>query len=195
MGERDQTTEHSLAGNILMATPHIGDIRFDKSVIIVCVHDQNGAMGLVINKPLADLDLTDLLSQLQIKPSEDIQIKLPVYMGGPVQPERGFLLHSNAHSQKDSTRVGSKFAISGTIDILESLTKKEADLPKDILFILGYVGWGAGQLEQEIKDNAWLTVEATQELIFETESNKLWNDSMVHLGVNPSILVSPAGQA
>ncbi len=190
----DDYIERALVGKMLVSTPHVGDARFEKSVIFVCAHDDHGTMGLTLNKPLTDLDLSDLLSQLKIETTPETQIKLPVYIGGPLEPERGFLLHSSLHNQIDSTLVGTEFGISGTLESLKSFTKQD-QLPQDIMFALGYAGWGEGQLEQEIKDNAWLTVNVDPDFVFGTQRDQLWEASMDSLGVTPSLLVGQIGHA
>ena len=186
--------EHTLAGKVLIATPHIRDARFEKSVIFICAHDEHGAMGLTLNKPLTDLNLEDLLSDLKIDCDKNSQIKLPVYIGGPLEPERGFLLHSALHNREDSTKVGKDFGVSGTLETLKSVTD-QAKLPKDIMFALGYAGWDAGQLEKELKEGAWLVADAPTDMVFETERDMLWEESMAHLGINPTLLTGTVGQA
>jgi putative transcriptional regulator len=186
--------ENSLLGKIIISTPHIGDTRFAQSVIFICAHDENGAMGLVINKPLIDLDLGDLLKDLKIDTGSETKIKMPVYMGGPLEPERGFLLHSHDHNRDDSTTIGANFGVSGSLEALKSVTKQE-QLPKDMVFALGYAGWDANELEKEIKEDAWFVTDADLDLVFGQDRDKLWTLSMSRLGVNPHVLTGQIGQA
>ncbi|MGB1077564.1 MAG: YqgE/AlgH family protein, partial [Bdellovibrionales bacterium] len=171
-----------------------GDARFQKSVIFICAHDEHGAMGLTLNKPLTDLNLGDLLSDLKIDCEDHSQIRLPVYIGGPLEPERGFLLHSSAHNRQETTKIGTEFGVSGTLEALESVTD-QTKLPKDMMFALGYAGWDAGQLEQELKEGAWLVSEAFSDIVFETDRDMLWDQSMKNLGIDPSLLTGVVGQA
>jgi len=186
--------EHSLLGKLIISTPHIGDTRFQQSVIFICAHDEHGAMGLTLNKPLTDLDLGDLLKDLKIDSTCEEKIRMPVYMGGPLEPERGFLLHSKKHNRSDSTEIGKQFGISGSLDALKSVTAQD-QLPADMMFALGYAGWDAGQLENEIKEHAWLVVDADLDLVFENDRDTLWSLSMTRLGVNPNALTGQVGQA
>lgn len=185
---------NTLAGKILISTPHIGDPRFEKAVIFICAHDENGAMGLMINKPLTNLNLSELLEQLKLDVPPEKEIRIPVYMGGPLEPEKGFLLHSSMYNTQDSTVVGSSFGVSGTLDSLSRFSK-EGNIPSDVIFALGYAGWGETQLQDEIRDGAWLLVDATPDLVFDTKSIDLWDASMAHLGVNPALLTGVVGKA
>lgn len=186
--------DNSLAGKILISTPHIGDPRFEKTVIFICAHDEHGAMGLAINKPLTDLSLGDLLEQLKLDVAPEKEIRIPVYMGGPMEPEKGFLLHSSAYNTVDTTVIGSSFGVSATLESLSKVSK-EGDMPDDIIFALGYAGWGDTQLEDEIQSGAWLLADATTGLVFDTKSVDLWDASMAHLGVNPALLTGIVGKA
>lgn len=184
----------TFAGKILVSTPSIGDPRFEKTVIFICAHDEHGAMGLTLNKPLTDLNLCDLLEQLKLNVAPEKEIRVPVYMGGPLEPEKGFLLHSSVYNHADSTLVGHDFGISATLDSLEDFSGQDV-IPNDIIFALGYAGWSNQQLEQEIRDGAWLLVDATPDLVFQTERDDLWRASMAHMGVNPLLLTGVVGKA
>ena len=111
----------TLAGKILISTPHNGDNRFNKSVLFICTHDESGAMGITINKPLTNLNLKDFLKDMKIECEASDKIKLPVHIGGPLEPDRGFLLHSSAHNGKDTTKVGKIFGVSNTLKSLKSI--------------------------------------------------------------------------
>ena len=185
--------KNSLAGKILISSPHIDDPRFEKTVIFICAHDEEGAMGLTINKRLTDLNLFELLAESSEEDNLE-KVKLPVFIGGPLEPERGFLLHSSVHNRSDSTIVGDDFGVSGTLDTLKSISSQD-ELPKDVIFALGYAGWGNGQLEKELKEDVWLMIDASKNLVFEIESESLWDTSMSLLGVDPLLLATHTGQA
>ncbi len=188
----------------MLAMPHISDPRFERSVIFMCAHDKNGAMGIVINEEMANLDFNDLLDQLGIKSDihlkndEDSQHEAPhrnfsVMSGGPVEPVRGFLLHSKDFEQNDTISVNDHFSISGTIDTLREIATGGA--PKDGLFVLGYAGWTPGQLEQELQQNSWLVVDADPALVFHDKTDEKWTMALAHLGVDPAMLSGATGRA
>ncbi len=183
-----------LAGRVLVAMPGMEDPRFHRAVIFVCAHDANGAMGLVLNRVLPGLDLGSLLNQLHIgdaaAPPPSVQTVLG---GGPVEEARGFILHSQDYSQKDTVRVGRDFGVTGTVDALRAIAEGRG--PKDMLFILGYAGWTAGQLEQELQENAWLVADADPGLIFYTDPDHKWEAAIRRLGVDPAMLSGAAGRA
>ena len=185
-----------LNGKLLLAMPAIGDQRFHRSVIYICAHDENGAMGLVINFPAPDLKFENLLDQLGISSDIEIDVKnldLPILNGGPVEASRGFLLHSNDFKQDDTVPVDEVFSVTGTTDALKAVAK--GDGPEKALFILGYAGWTPGQLEQELQQNAWLVVEPDSALIFESKAEDKWERAMNKLGLDPSMLSADIGRA
>ncbi len=185
-----------LNGKLLLAMPAIGDQRFHRSVIYVCAHDENGAMGLVINFPAPDLKFSKLLDQLGLSSDIEIDVKaldLPVLNGGPVEASRGFLLHSNDFKQEDTVPVDEDFSVTGTTDALKAVA--QGDGPEKALFILGYAGWTPGQLEQEIQQNAWLVVDPDPALIFESKAEEKWERGMDKLGLDPSMLSADIGSA
>ncbi|MCB9988136.1 MAG: YqgE/AlgH family protein [Rhodospirillales bacterium] len=188
----DNKNEHnSLTGKLLMAMPGIGDPRFDKAVIYICAHDQNGAMGLVINNTLEGMTLDILLKQFDIQLEDEADI--PVLEGGPVETARGFILHSPDFNLDDTVKVDERLSVTGTIDALRAVAK--GDGPQKMLFILGYAGWGAGQLDQEIQQNAWLTADADCDLIFLTSPEEKWEAAVSMLGIDPAMLSHEAGRA
>jgi putative transcriptional regulator len=187
----------SLKGHVLIAMPQMADPRFHRSVIFVCVHDKNGAMGMVVNAPLPMLDFPDLLKQVGILTDSHLNptlLSLPVMTGGPVEAARGFLLHTGDFRTKDTITVDDQFFVSGTIDSLRALTQ-QSPLPKHMLFCLGYAGWTAGQIEKELQDNAWMIAPASHELIFKTPSEQMWEKAFATIGVNPARLSSHMGHA
>ena len=162
-----RNTGHSLAGQFLIAMPSMGDPRFAKTVIYLCVHDTEGAMGLVINKTLDTLQFPDILDQLGITSTIHLANQ-PVHAGGPVETGRGFLLHSTDFRVEDTQEVDDGIALTATVDILRALADESG--PENSLFALGYAGWGPGQLDMEIQDNGWLVVPAETSLIFDADN-------------------------
>ncbi len=185
-----------LSGKLLLAMPQLGDPRFYKSVIFICSHDENGAMGLVINNTLPDVKFRDLLEQLEI--TSDIQVEieslsLPVMGGGPVDGARGFLLHSSEFVRKNTVKVNEAYGITGTVDALRDVASGNG--PAQKLFILGYAGWEAGQLEAEIRENAWMIVDPDPDLIYHDDPGVKWDMGMAKLGFDPAMLSSEVGNA
>ncbi len=182
-----------LSGKILIAMPGMGDPRFDHSVVFICAHSDEGAMGIVINKPAHDLTFRALMKQLGISASENMR-DIRVHIGGPVELTRGFVLHStDYHGSVATLKVNDRFGMTTTLDILESLAAGEG--PDQSLLALGYAGWGKGQLESEIARNGWLTADATPELVFSRASDTKWAAALKTLGIEPMMLSSSAGRA
>ena len=182
-----------LTGKILIAMPGMGDPRFEHSVVFVCSHNDDGAMGLIVNKS-TDLKLGDLLSQLEIEPKEASRGQMPVYFGGPVETARGFVLHSPDYdSSLHSMAVNGEFSMTATLDILEDIALGNG--PERALMMLGYAGWGPGQLEDEISANGWLTGEAEIGMIYDGPEVDKWSAALQALGVDPLTLSASAGHA
>lgn len=182
-----------LTGKLLIAMPGMGDPRFEHSVVYICSHGEDGAMGLIVNKP-ADLPVSALLSQLEIACRIPVVADSPVRFGGPVETSRGFVLHSadyDAHLH--SMQVADGFSMTATQDILEDMAKGEG--PERALLMLGYSGWGPGQLEEEIGLNGWLTADADPGLVFDTHDADKWEGALGTLGVDPLTLSASAGHA
>jgi putative transcriptional regulator len=180
-------------GQLLIAMPGIGDPRFERAVILVCAHDAEHAMGLAVNRPADGLTVPDLLEKLQVKST----IRLPddlVLMGGPVERERGFVLHTDDYGVEHSLRIGGGVALTATREVLEAMANPNGH-PRRSLLALGYAGWGAGQLENEIKANVWLTCDADEGLIFGDDYDAKWSRALGKLGVDPKFLGSAAGRA
>lgn len=186
--------ETHLGGKLLIAMPGMGDPRFEKSVVFLCAHSDEGAMGLIVNKPLAELSFSELLEQLGIE-RDPAARDIRVHFGGPVEHARGFVLHSGDYgSGSDSTlRVDSRFAMTATLDVLEAIASGKG--PADSLLALGYAGWGPGQLEGEIRQNGWLTCEAAPELVFGSKDTTKWERALRSLGIDPLMLSAAAGRA
>jgi len=192
--------EGYLDGQLLIAMPAMGDERFSRSVIYLCAHSSEGAMGIVINQRAPNISFTELLDQLNIAPDED-SISLPesldsmaVHFGGPVETGRGFVLHSADYFKDDSTLpVDDSTCLTATIDILRDIIKGSG--PDKALLALGYAGWGPGQLEDEIQSNGWLNCPADPGLIFDPEIGRKYNKALGSLGVDPIRLVNDLGHA
>lgn len=173
--------------------PGITDDTFDMSVVYLCFHSEEGAMGLIINKITPDVSLGDLLSQLEIKATAPVK-RMPVYFGGPVELQRGFVLHSSEYeSRVKSLEVNEEISMTATLDVLEDIGEGRG--PEKALITLGYAGWAPDQLEGEIAANGWLTAEASRELIFETPAEEKWEKALESLGVGALALSADAGHA
>ncbi len=190
--ESKQELSGYLTGQFLLAMPHMQDSRYEKTVIYICGHDLNGAMGLVVNKFLGDLTLKGLLEYLNL-PRESIRRDLPIYFGGPVDTGRGFVLHSDEFTHSGTVQLGKHIALTATIDVLQAIA--EGGGPKECLLAMGYVGWGPGQLDSELHSNRWLQVEADSEILFQTSIEKKWEKAISKLGVTPEALSDEFGQA
>lgn len=183
----------SLTGHFLIAMPGLGDPNFARGITFICQHNEEGAMGLVVNR-LSDYKLGDVLQQMNM-PCERVEVAAtPVLMGGPVQPERGFVLHAPGTREWDSSyRVNDMLTVTTSRDILAAMA--DGGGPERALVALGYAGWGAGQLEQELRENAWLTVQADQRILFETALDERWGAAVALVGINPANLASYYGRA
>ncbi len=182
-----------LTGKLLIAMPGMGDPRFGHSVVFLCSHGEDGAMGLIVNKPAQDLRVFDLLGQLDIE-TEPEATNAPVYFGGPVETARGFVLHSAGNVPRASSLdVCEGFAMTATVDILEDIGAGLG--PSSAILALGYAGWGPGQLEDEIAQNGWLTVDADPGLVFSLPNEAKWSAALNALGVDPLTLSAAAGRA
>lgn len=185
----------NLTGKILIAMPGMADPRFARSVVLVCAHSEEGAMGLVLNRPLPEIDFGTLLEQLGIE-ADDAARPIEVRFGGPVEPGRGFVLHNvpeHGNDPEGRLRIGRALAMTTTRDILEDLA--HGDGPESAVLALGYAGWGPGQLEQEMLDNGWLTGEGAEELIFGDDHDMKWHLALRAQGIDPSLLSSASGRA
>ncbi len=182
-----------LSGKLLIAMPGIGDPRFERSVVYLCAHSQDGAMGIIVNKPSEDVKLDDLLEHLDIEGSA-LTLGQTVFFGGPVEGGRGFILHSDDYLGNETTlHVDDRISLTATKDILEDIARGVG--PKQALAALGYAGWAAGQLEGELQQNAWLTVDADQAIVFSPDHEGKWAAALAKLGVDPVLLSSEGGHA
>lgn len=178
---------------LLIAMPAMGDPRFARTVIYMCSHNAEGAMGLVINKPYPGLTFPNLLTQLGIEPTIDNDIV--VRLGGPVETGRGFVLHSTDYMRQGSVKLDETMGIglTATLDVLRAIATGTG--PERSLFALGYAGWGPGQLDAEIQENAWLAAPADADLVFNAELDALWDRAVKKIGIDVSKLASAAGHA
>ena len=176
----------------MVAMPGMRDERFAKSVIYMCAHSMEGAMGLVLNQVLDSLSFDDLLEQLEIEDREMLKT-VPIHFGGPVESGRGFVLHSADYSQEATLEVDDNIALTATMDILKAIARGRG--PKRTLLALGYAGWGPGQLDSEVRANGWLQVAADDELVFGGGVEDKWERAIGKLGIDPHMLSDKAGHA
>ena len=183
----------SLAGQLLVAMPQMGDPRFARSVIYMCAHSGDaGAMGLVISKVIGSLTMAELFAKLEIEPGS-LTERRPVYYGGPVEPGRGFVLHTDDYREEATLPVADNISMTATLEILRAIGKGRG--PRLSLFALGHAGWAPGQLDAEIQANGWLSVAADQAIVFDPEHDGKWHRALAKLGVDLSTLSSDAGHA
>jgi len=189
-----------LDGQMLIAMPGMSDPRFDRSVIFMCAHSDNGAMGIIVNKRAPMISFSELLERLDIMPQEN-RIKLPddvqtmlVQFGGPVEPGRGFVLHTSDYFSADtSLPIDERVALTATLDILRAIAGGQG--PRRSLLALGYAGWAPGQLEDEIQRNGWLSCAADEDLLFGNDLDNKYVNALHKIGVDPAMLSSEAGHA
>jgi putative transcriptional regulator len=181
-----------LAGQLIVAMPGMQDPRFQKTVIYMCAHNADGAMGLVVNRALDSLSFPDLLEQLGIDPS-GIGKQIKVHFGGPVESGRGFVLHSPDYVQDATMVVNHDVALTATVDILKAIAGGAG--PRQSLLALGYAGWGPGQLDSEIRGNGWLHVASDSDLVFGPNLDNKWESAMKKIGIDPRMLSDDAGHA
>lgn len=188
----EASDDTSLTGQLLIAMPQMMDPRFTRTVIYVCAHNENGAMGLVINRLVGAITFPDLLEQLGVARG-DASDEIKVHFGGPVESARGFVLHSGDYIQDSSLQVNESVALTATIDILQDMASGQG--PRRSLLALGYAGWGPGQLDGEIQANGWLHASADEELIFDNCLDDKWERAINKLGIDVSMLSGDAGHA
>ena len=181
-----------LTGQMLIAMPQMQDPRFSRTVVYICAHTAEGAMGLVVNRLFNALSFPDLLEQLNIKPTP-ICDQIRVHFGGPVEAGRGFVLHSTDYVQETTLLVDELVGLTATVDVLKAIAEGQG--PRSSLLALGYAGWAAGQLDTEIRDNAWLNVSADEDLLFGEGIDDKWQRAIAKIGVDFSMLSGDAGHA
>lgn len=189
----------TLDGQFLIAMPGMGDARFEKTVIFICAHSAEGAMGFVVNKTLDAPSIPDFLSQLNIVNGEEIQkipetiLQAPLYRGGPVEPGRGFVLHSPEYTSETTLPVSDGVSLTATLEILRAIATGKG--PSKILLALGYSGWAGGQLEEEIASNGWLTAPSQNSILFDCDNAMKYSEALKMLGVDPALLSGDIGHA
>lgn len=184
--------ETSLAGQVLIAMPSMGDPRFAHSVIYLCAHSKDGAMGIVVNRPLAQPSFEDLLKQLKIDPVPPAR-SIRLCSGGPVENARGFVLHTTDWTDPASLKVDGRLALTASLDILKAIATGGG--PQQGILALGYAGWGPGQLDSEIVQNAWLSAPPDLGVLFDSEHDTKWRRALAVLHVDPLMLSGTAGRA
>lgn len=181
-----------LTGQLLIAMPQMEDSRFSRSVIYMCVHNQDGAMGLMVNRLADDMTFPDLLEQVGVERGPETA-SLPIHIGGPVETGMGFVLHTSDYEQANTIKVSDAISLTHTIEILKDIADGRG--PRQVLLALGYAGWGAGQLDNEIQANSWLNVPADEALLFGDVQQDKWERSIAKLGIDISLLSGQAGHA
>lgn len=180
-----------LTGKLLVAMPHMQDARFYKSLVFVCGHDENGAMGLIINQNVDNLNTQDLFTQMGM-PANSCP-NFPVFVGGPVEGSRGFVLHTSDYVAPSTLLVMNTFGLTSTVDILSVIAQGNG--PRQMILALGYAGWGPGQLDSEIQSNSWLHIDADEELVFQVPPSQKWHKAIEQLGVQEIMLSESMGHA
>ncbi|EHL96150.1 putative ACR [Acetobacteraceae bacterium AT-5844] len=181
-----------LGGQLLVAMPGLTDPRFSRAVICICAHSADGAMGIVLNRPLETLSFEELLKQLEVEPVPP-QRQIRLLTGGPVEGGRGFVLHTADWESDASLKVAGDLALTASVDILKAIAGGGG--PRQGLLALGYAGWGPGQLEEEIQRNAWLNVTPDENLLFEGDADTKWRQALAKLRIDPLLLSASAGHA
>jgi putative transcriptional regulator len=185
---------NSLTGQLLVSMPQMDDPFFARSVVYIYAHTpEDGAAGLIVNKTVEGLTVSELCRRLQIITPAARNRSQPVHFGGPVQTDRALVLHSPDYRDQGTLRLGDEFAMTGTLDVLRAIG--EGELPALAIVAVGYAGWGAGQLEGEIQANGWLSVTADKELVFDPDNAAKWHRALAKMGVSPELLSGHTGHA
>lgn len=179
-------------GQILVAMPSLTDPRFREAVIFMCGHDEQGAMGIMVNKLIDNVYLEDIVDQIDITPSGDVP-RLPIHYGGPVEIGRGFVLHTTDFLSDSSVEITDDIALTASTKIFEYVLKGHG--PNHLLIALGYAGWSQGQLEDEIMQNSWLVLPADASLLFDRDPSSLWKRTLKKFGIDPNCLSLHSGRA
>jgi len=182
-----------LANHFLIAMPDMADPNFAETLTLICEHNDDGALGFVVNRP-TDIPVGELFQQQSIEYEPDFNIaQEPIHFGGPVHAEQGFVLHSSERSWDTTLTVSPDFRVTASRDIISAVAKGKG--PNKVIFLLGYAGWGPGQLEQEMSANAWLTTEADSGIVFDTPSDQRWKAAASSLGIDLNLITTDAGHA
>lgn len=187
-----EPSQSTLTGQLLVAMPQMADPRFARSVVYLCAHSADGAMGLVVNRLIDSLSFQGLLEQLGVEASPAAG-NMPVHFGGPVESSRGFVLHTSDYVQDSTLVIDADISLTATVDVLKAIAR--GDGPRHRVLALGYAGWAPGQLDAEIQANGWLLVPADLDLVFGFDNDSKWQRSIAKLGIDLSLLSSEAGHA
>ena len=191
MASRD-SSRSSLSGQLLVAMPQMSDPRFARTVVYLCAHSADGAMGLVVNRLIDSLDFGSLLAQLGVE-VEGAPADMPVHFGGPVESSRGFVLHTSDYHQDSTLVIDDEIALTATVDVLRAIARGTG--PRRRVLALGYAGWAPGQLDAEIQANGWLLVPADLDLVFGGDNDSKWQQAIAKIGIDLSLLSSEVGHA
>ncbi|MDB5686812.1 MAG: hypothetical protein JWR77_1401 [Rhizorhabdus sp.] len=181
----------SLTGQYLLAMPGIGDPRFEKAAIAMCAHDENGALGIGVSRTVAKIRLHNMLDQVNIDPG--VAPDCAIHVGGPVEPQRGFVLHTLDWTGGDTLRVGTRWGLTSTLDVLREIAEGRG--PRQWIVALGYAGWGEGQLDDEMKRHGWLATPGDDALMFEHPAAQRWDMAFRTAGIDPRLLSHASGRA
>lgn len=182
-----------LDGQLLVSMPGMSDTRFAETVILLCAHSDDGAMGLILNKVAADISFQSILSELAIQPPPDSPLAQPVHIGGPVEKGRGFVLHSADYSAGDAIEVPGDYRVTTSLSVLRDMAFGTG--PTKARLALGYSGWGPGQLEREIRENGWLITDSDSNIVFDTPVDQVWQAAVAKIGIDPRLLATEGGNA
>lgn len=182
-----------LAGKLLVAMPSMSDPRFERAVILMCAHSEDGALGLMVNRVATGIEFTELLERLEIACTLNSGGP-PIYVGGPVEHGRGFVLHSSEYQSEGTTlQIDSTFGMTATLDVLRDIATGHG--PRSALLALGYSGWAPGQLESEMQANGWLSCDADEDIVFDIDPEERWAAALDRIGIDPRLLSSTGGSA
>lgn len=180
-----------VTGQFLLAMPGIGDARFERSVIAMCMHDEDGALGIGLGRIVPRLGFHDLLEQMDVEPG--VAPNAPIHLGGPVEPTRGFIIHSRDWGGQETIDVAGRWAMSPTIDILKAIAAGKG--PSRWVAALGYAGWEAGQLDGELTRHGWFVTEGDEALLFDVGAEHRWSSAFQGAGIDPRLLTADYGTA
>jgi putative transcriptional regulator len=184
--------QSSLSGQLLVAMPQMSDPRFARTVVYLCAHSSDGAMGLVVNRLIDSLSFGSLLAQLGVE-NDGAPADMPVHFGGPVESSRGFVLHTADYCQDSTLVIDDEIALTATLDVLKAIARGSG--PRRRVLALGYAGWAPGQLDAEIQANGWLLVPADLDLVFGVQNDTKWERAIAKIGIDLTLLSSEAGHA
>lgn len=187
-----ESSSYNLTGHFLIAMPSLNDGFFNHAVTYICEHDESGSFGVIINQP-TDIKLKQVIKEMHIESHAGYDENQPVFIGGPVDQGRGFILHRPAGSWSSSLVVNNDVALTTSKDILQAIANNEG--PDDCIIALGYAGWSAGQLEQEMANNTWLSCPADEQIIFKTPTEERWKAAAKLIGIDLSLMSNDAGHA